>query len=37
VGKVWQLARAVSGRLDQLDHLDKKLDEINLRLETAGL
>jgi hypothetical protein len=37
VGKVWQLARAASARLDQLDHLDKKLDEINLRLETAGL
>jgi hypothetical protein len=37
VGKVWQLARAASTRLDQLDQLDKKLDEISQRLETAGL
>ena len=37
VGKIWQLARAAAKRLDQLDHLDKKLDEINQRLETAGL
>jgi hypothetical protein len=37
VGKVWQLARAASARLDQLDHLDIKLDEISKRLETAGL
>ena len=37
VGKVWQLVRAASKRLDQIENLDKKLDEINLRLETAGL
>jgi len=37
VGKVWQLARAASKRLDQLDNLDIKLDDISKRLETAGL
>ena len=37
VGKVWQLARAASMRLDQLDHLDAKLNEISERLEIAGL
>jgi uncharacterized membrane protein YjjP (DUF1212 family) len=37
VGKVWQLARAASRHLDQLENLDKKLDNISKRLETAGL
>lgn len=37
VGKVWQLARAASHRLDQIDNLDKKIDDISRRLETAGL
>ncbi len=37
VGKVWQLARAASRHLDQLENLDKKLDNISHRLETAGL
>lgn len=37
VGKVWQLARAAIKKLDQIDHMDEKLDQISQRLETAGL
>jgi uncharacterized membrane-anchored protein YhcB (DUF1043 family) len=35
--KAWTLARTVSRRLDQLDALDAKLDQIHDRLDKAQL
>ena len=35
--KAWALARSVARRLDQLDNLDAKLDQITRRLEEANL
>lgn len=37
VGKVWQLARAAYDRLNQLDDMAAKLDQISDRLDKANL